>query len=127
MITSKKRFSIILSVFFLTPVGAFLTSYLFVVRGSPGSEFLDRLGAVGALLSTVSWCIHMLVTSTYLLPIHAVVPQYFEHSKLVGLVPYPEAFIIGTAFYVLVACAFVAICGWCGSRRSRVPADRSRS
>jgi hypothetical protein len=111
VIKKKKLLSVILLLLFVAPLGAFSVSYLFVVDSSPGSTLLDQSGESGATLAVICWSIHVFVTSFLLSPIHALAPHYFQHSKLVGIVPSPTAFFAGSIFYLLLSLAVAVLCG----------------
>ena len=118
VIKRKWLFSFIFLSLFAAPVGAFLTSYLFVVWSSPGTELLHRLSLAGDSLEFISWCVHLFLTQFFISPIYALVPQYFEHSKLIGLVPHPVALLAGVAFYSALSFGLAVLCGCFGGSQS---------
>lgn len=117
-INKKRLCAFIFACFFCLPVVSFLVSYLFVVWSPPGAPILDQLGWFGALLRDAFWLMHMILTSFFIAPIRLLFPAYFEHSKLVGIVPYPQAFLLGGLFYLLASLGLAWGCGCFRSQES---------
>ena len=99
MTIRKKKLFVFLSLFlFILHLVSFFISYFCVVWSAPLGDYVSVY---------ISWPTHVFLASPYMVPVHAIFPQLFTTSKLVGMVPYPAAYGIAVIFYTLI---FAASC-----------------